>query len=317
MHKRYQLIRNKKGGLLMEWQQLEYFQKLANIQHMTRAAELLSISQPALSRSIARLEDELGVPLFERQGRSIILNRYGAMFLKRVNNIMQEYQDGLHEIQELVDPNRGEVSLGFLHTLGTNVVPDLIRLFRKEFPDIHFQLIQNHTHTQLKQLKSGELDLSLLAAMEVEKPIQWTELWRDELYLIVPIYHPLAMKKSITLKELADESFILLKKGYALRITVDEIFEKVGITPKITFVGDEVGTVAGFVANGLGFSLLPDGEEINPRKIAKIHISDVKCERIIGMAWAEGRYLSPAAKQFQKFILDFFEARKKAAKELK
>ena len=116
----------------MEWQQLEYFQMLAKIQHMTKAAEQLSISQPALSRSIARLEDELGVPLFERQGRSIRLNRYGELFVKRVHNIMREYQAGLQEIQQIVDPNHGEVSLGFLHTLGTNVVPDLIRHFRKK-----------------------------------------------------------------------------------------------------------------------------------------------------------------------------------------
>ncbi|MFJ8261349.1 LysR substrate-binding domain-containing protein [Rummeliibacillus sp. NPDC094406] len=291
----------------MEWQQLEYFQVLARIQHMTKAAEQLSISQPALSRSIARLEDELGVPLFERQGRSIILNRYGEIFVKRVHNIMREYQDGLHEIQEIVDPNHGEVSLGFLHTLGTNVVPDLIMQFRKQHHDIHFTLKQNHTHLQLKQLQSGELDLCLIAEMETEKPIQWTELWREELFAIVPIWHPLATHRTITMKELANESFILLKKGYALRVQLDGLFKKAHFAPKITFEGDEVATVAGFVAAGLGVSILPDGEELNPKRIAKIHISDLKLERVIGMAWSEGRFLSPATKQFQQFILDYFK----------
>lgn len=291
----------------MEWQQLEYFEVLAKIQHMTKAAEQLSISQPALSRSIARLEDELGVPLFERQGRSISLNRYGEIFLKRVHNIMREYQNGLHEIQELVDPNHGEISLGFLHTLGTNIVPDLIMHFRKQHHDIHFKLKQNHTHLQLKQLQSGELDLCLLADMEVEKPIQWTELWREEMFAIVPTWHPFASRDSITLKELTNDSFILLKKGYALRIQLDSIFKKAHFTPTITFEGDEVATVAGFVAAGLGVSILPDGEEINVKRIAKIHISDFKLERVIGMAWTEGRYLSPATKQFQQFILDYFK----------
>lgn len=291
----------------MEWQQLEYFEVLAKIQHMTKAAEQLSISQPALSRSIARLEDELGVPLFERQGRSISLNRYGEIFLKRVHNIMREYQNGLHEIQELIDPNHGEISLGFLHTLGTNIVPDLIMHFRKQHHDIHFKLKQSHTHLQLKQLQSGELDLCLLADMEVEKPIQWTELWREEMFAIVPTWHPFASRDSITLKELANDSFILLKKGYALRIQLDSIFKKAHFTPTITFEGDEVATVAGFVAAGLGVSILPDGEEINIKRIAKIHISDFKLERVIGMAWTEGRYLSPATKQFQQFILDYFK----------
>ncbi|GEK35323.1 LysR family transcriptional regulator [Kurthia sibirica] len=291
----------------MEWQQLEYFQMLAKIQHMTKAAELLSISQPALSRSIARLEDELGVPLFERRGRSISLNRYGELFVKRVHNIMLEYQAGLSEIQQIIDPNHGEVSLGFLHTLGTNVVPDVIRHFREEHENIHFSLKQNHTHLQLLALQNGDLDLCLLAEMDVEKPIQWRELWRENLLAIVPSDHPFASKSSITLAELATESFVLLKKGYALRIQIDELFTENNVTPKITFEGDEVATVAGFVAAGLGVSLLPEGDDMNHSKVTSIPLEDVTAERVIGMAWSEGRYLSPAAKKFQQFIFDYFQ----------
>lgn len=295
----------------MEWQQLEYFQVLAKVQHMTKSAELLSISQPALSRSIARLEDELGVPLFERQGRSIRLNRYGELFVHRVHNIMREYQIGLTEIQQIVDPNHGEVSLGFLHTLGTNVVPDLIRNFRKENENIHFSLKQNHTHLQLLELKSGDLDLCLLAEMDVEKPIEWRELWREKLLAIVPSNHALAEKSSITLNELASESFVLMKKGYALRTQLDDLFTEKNIVPKITFEGDEVATVSGFVAAGLGVSILPEGDEINQSRITKIPISDVMAERVIGMAWSEGRYLSPAAQKFQQFIFNYFQKNEK------
>lgn len=294
----------------MEWQRLEYFQTLARVQHMTRAAELLSISQPALSRSIASLEEEIGVPLFDRHGRSILLNRYGTMFLERVNRIMNEMRDGLEDIQQLINPEQGVVSLGFLHTLGTSTVPTLIRAFHKQYPYITFQFKQNHTHTQLKQLKSGELDLCLLASIDYEKPISWTELWRDELFIIVPINHPLANRKSIALKEIIQESFISMKKGYALRNTTDNIFAQANLEPKITFEGDEVATVAGFVTAGLGFSILPHGEEIIPTKIAKLRIEDMKCERVIGMARVENRYLSPAAINFQQFILNHFQKKK-------
>lgn len=280
---------------------------LAKIQHMTKAAEKLSISQPALSRSIARLEDELGVPLFERQGRSIHLNRYGELFEHRVERILNEYQLGLKELQQLVDPNHGEISLGFLHTLGTNIVPDLIRLFRTKHPDIHFSLKQNYTHLQLKHLLSGDLDLCLMAKMDVPKPIHWTELWRDELFAIVPSDHPLSKRSSITIHELANESFILMKPGYALRLQADYLFEQAKFQPRITFEGDEVSTVAGFVIAGLGVSILPDGLEINQKGISKLHITGMNAERIIGMAWSEGRYLSPAAKAFQQFIFDYFD----------
>lgn len=291
----------------MEWQQLEYFQTLARMQHVTRAAEALLISQPALSRSIARLEEELGVPLFERQGRSIKLNRYGELFLQRVNRMLKEFHEGKQELQDLVDPGHGEVSLGFLHTLGTNLIPDLIGAFRTHFPKINFQLRQNHTYWLLEQLKLGELDLCLLASMEPKPPIQWMELWREELFVIVPKGHRLAGCESITLQEVADESFICLKKGYALRMTTDQLFQQAGIAPAITFEGEEAATVAGLVAAGLGVSLLPDLKGVDQSKITKIRVRWPKCERVIGMAWVEDRYLSPAAKQFQRFVIDFFQ----------
>jgi DNA-binding transcriptional LysR family regulator len=291
----------------MEWQQLEYFQTLARMQHMTRAAETLSISQPALSRSIARLEEELGVPLFDRQGRSIILNRYGHLFFMRVNRILKEFQEAKQEIQDLIDPEHGEVSLGFLHTLGTNLIPDLIGSFRSLYPKINFQLRQNHSYWLLEQLRAGELDLCLLASMEPNLPIEWKRLWSEELFVIVPKGHRLAHRESIMLKEIADESFIFIKKGYALRITTDQLFQQAGITANITFEGEEVATVAGLVAAGLGVSLLPDLKGLDQSKLSKIRVRWPKCERVIGLAWVEGRYLSPAAKQFQQFVLDYFQ----------
>ncbi len=115
----------------MEWNQLQYFQVMARLQHFTRAAETLLISQPALSRSISRLEEELGVTLFDRQGHTVTLNRYGQVFLNRVNCAMQEISEGIKEIQHLVDPSKGSVSLGFVHSQGSNLVPDLLGLFRK------------------------------------------------------------------------------------------------------------------------------------------------------------------------------------------
>ncbi len=120
----------------MEWNQLEYFQTVARVQHMTHASEILSISQPALSRSIARLEAELGVQLFERQGRSIILNSYGQLFLKRVNRIIKEFHEGKQELKDLLDPEYGMVSLGFLHTLGPEIIPNLIGAFRTHYPKV-------------------------------------------------------------------------------------------------------------------------------------------------------------------------------------
>lgn len=292
----------------MEWQQLHYFQTLARMQHMTRAAEALSLSQPALSRSISRLEEELGVPLFSRQGRTIALNRYGQLFLQRVNRILQEFESGKQELRDLIHPEHGEIALGFLHTLGTSLIPELIGAFRQHAPMARFQLMQSHSYSLLEHLHAGELDLCLLAeSTETRLPIQWRPLWSEEIFAIVPLGHRLADAPSILLEEIADEPFVFLKKGYALRRTTDALFQQLGLTPKITFEGEEAATVAGLVAAGLGVSLLPDLRGLDKSKIVQIPIREPACKRVIGMAWMEGRYLPPVAVRFQEFVVEQFE----------
>ncbi|MEC1671711.1 MULTISPECIES: LysR family transcriptional regulator [Bacillus] len=290
----------------MEWEQLEYFQTLARIQHVTKAAETLSITQPALSRSIVRLENYLGVPLFDRQGRSITLNKYGERFLKRVDSIMKEFTEGREEIQSLLQPDQGEVSLGFLHTLGTTIVPNLIGAFKDQYPNVHFQLNQSHSNQLLDKLKSGELDLCLLASFPVESNIMWKPLWKEELFLFLPKHHVLATRQEITLNDIAHEPFVLMKEGFALRVTIDHIFEQVNITPNIVFEGEEAATIAGFVAAGLGVSILPDFKGLDQTNIAKVHISWPRFERTVGISWIEGKYLSPVAENFKQYIINQF-----------
>ncbi|QJC96949.1 Transcriptional regulator, LysR family [Bacillus mojavensis] len=290
----------------MEWEQLEYFQTLARIQHVTKAAETLSITQPALSRSIVRLENYLGVPLFDRQGRSITLNKYGGRFLKRVDSIMKEFTEGREEIQSLLQPDQGEVSLGFLHTLGTTIVPNLIGAFKDQYPNVHFQLNQSHSNQLLDKLKSGELDLCLLASFPVESNIMWKPLWKEELFLFLPKHHVLATRQEITLNDIAHEPFVLMKEGFALRVTIDHIFEQVNITPNIVFEGEEAATIAGFVAAGLGVSILPDFKGLDQTNIAKVRISWPRFERTVGISWIEGKYLSPVAENFKQYIINQF-----------
>lgn len=290
----------------MEWQQIEYFQVVARLQHITRAAETLLISQPALSRSIARLEEELGVPLFERQGRSIILNSYGQLFLKRVDRMINEFQDGKKEIQDLLDPDYGEVSFGFMPTLGTYLIPNLISSFRVNYPNVNYRFKQNGNDLLLKQLESNEIDFCLVSSIEAKSQFQWVQLWREELFIIVPSSHHLANHESITLQEIANEPFVLLEKGNGLRGIADQLFQEAGISPKITFEGEEVHTIAAFVAAGLGVTLIPEFKGIDWDKISRIRLRTPNCQREIGLAWVEGRYLSPAAKRFRQFIINYF-----------
>jgi len=292
----------------MELQQLLYFRKVAELQHFTRAAEELSVSQPALSRAVARLEEELGLQLFEREGRSVRLNRYGQVFLGRVERILQEVEASRHEMADLAGTEHGTVALAFLHTLGVRLVPDLLRHFRQDHPQIGFQLWQNASEVILGQLEAGEIDLCLSSPFFRSgiPNLGWADLFTEELYLIVPPDHALAGKGSAELREVADSDFISLKPSTGLRQLSDDLCLQAGFTPRILFEGEEVATIRGLVNAGLGVALIPAPAEPEQLGAEWLHVSSPVCRRTIGLAWMKGRYLSGAAQLFRDFVLSRF-----------
>jgi DNA-binding transcriptional LysR family regulator len=292
---------------MMEWQQLEYFQTVARLEHFTRAAEQLSITQPALSRAIANLEAELGVPLFHRQGRSVRLNRYGERFLERSSRALLEIHEAREELKQWLDPDSGTVSLSFLKSLGIAAVPGLLSGFLEQLPGIRFRLSQNSTHEMLDQLDRGEVDFVLSSTTEHREGIRWDSLWQEEIYAYAPQGHSLARHGSgaVELAELAAEPFIALKQGYGLRTIADQLFRQAGMNPRILFEAEDVMTVIGFVSAGLGVSLLPRIPGLEQTAV-RLHIAGPGCRRTIGLARKEEGYLSPPALRFRQFLLERF-----------
>lgn len=296
----------KNGGIFqMEWHQIQYFQTVAKTEHITRAAELLSISQPALSRSISKLEEELGVPLFDRKGRNILLNRFGKMFLHRVERSIKEIEIGKEEIQDVIHPDRGTISLAFLHSLGINFIPEIVSSFQNLHPNVRFQLNQASSYHVLEQLKKGEVDVALVSFHQEHKEVIRQPLLIEELFLIVSVHHPLAESEEVELNVIKDEPFIAFKDGYGLRTITDLLCSQAEFSPNVVFEGEEIGTVAGLVAAKLGVSLVPDITIIDKSKVKLIRISQPICTRTIGIAWKEGRYLSPVTKRFIHYVEGF------------
>ncbi|MBP2650886.1 MAG: transcriptional regulator, LysR family [Firmicutes bacterium] len=289
----------------MEWHQLEYFKTLATVQHFTRAAEILSISQPALSRSIAKLEEEIGFPLFNRSGKQISLNRYGFVFLQYVRESLQKVEDGKKIIQDMVNPNHGIISLAFLLSLGTNIVPQLLSTYKTNHPSVQFRLFQSSTSTLLDQLEKGTVDLCLCARAINRETIAWQPLFNQEIFAVVPTTHHLAHRTSIELSELADDPLVTLKKDYGLRVLTDSFFESIGAHPAIAFEGEEILTLAGLVEANMGVALIPHNIALNQAHVSFIPISRPKCYRTIAMAWVKNRYMSPPVEQFKDFIITF------------
>lgn len=292
----------------MELNQLEYFLTVAKLQHVTRAAEALSITQPALSHSIARLEEELGVPLFERSGRNVRLNRYGRLFARRVESILQEIRRGKQELAELIHPETGLVSIAYLNILGVRMIPHLIRQFNQRYPNVRFEL-QAGTHSFiLQQLEEGLCDFCIASPQKMRKEgTVWQPLTSHELYAVVPHHHRLAAKGEIDLQDLADDSFIGLSESCGLRMTIDDIFLDAGFQPRVSYEVEDLHTVAGFVSAGLGVALLPKVKELEMDGVAWLKVRKPRCVCLVGLEWKEGRYISPAAKLFRDFLLEKYQ----------
>ncbi|WP_139990891.1 LysR family transcriptional regulator [Paenibacillus paridis] len=286
----------------MELTQLEYFLKVARMEHLTKAAESLSITQPALSHSILKLEAELGVPLFERKGRNLKINRYGLMFSKHVEKILQEVQRGKKEIEEHSNPDSGVIHLAYLNILGVDLIPNLIRDYQKMNPAISFELSQGDKGAILNQVEEGYSDLMITSEKPINDTFEWVPMLSLPLYLVVSIEHRLAKKTSVSLGEITGEPFVGLKHNCSLKNSLLTRVHHMNFTLASTYDAEDLQTVAGFVAAGLGISVLPKTAGLNIEGLRWIPIEEEGWCWEVGLQLKKARYLSPATNLFVKFI---------------
>lgn len=289
----------------MDIQQLINFKVLAEVANVTRAAEKLSLTQSALSKSIARLEDDIGMPLFERSRKGVTLNKYGKEFLIYAERAIQEIQEARSKINQMIDPSKGIISIGFIPTLSTNFIPNLIRMFLKEAPNIQFQLSQGSTVKILKKLTSGEIDIVFGTSESGIEHVQAYPLIKEELKLIVPKFHRFSERKSVALKEVEDEMFVHYQAGLTLRATIDSFCKEAGFIPKVTIEGSEDEIIAGLVEANCGVAIIPYTPKLENNDVVILSITEPKCERAIEMVWRDDRL--PAVNQLRKFIITNLE----------
>ncbi|MBT2723122.1 LysR family transcriptional regulator [Bacillus sp. ISL-46] len=289
----------------MEFLQLQYFQTVARLEHMTKAAEELQIAQPSLSKTIARLEEDLGVPLFDRKNRQLRLNDYGKLFLDRVNRIFLELNEGKREIAERAHQRQTQITLAVSIP---RVLPELLSSFLKLFPEIKFQQVLESTSSMKSRLEKAEIDFGISSVPIEGTDIVWEPLMTEEIYLIVPPEHRLSRREEIFLNEVKDEPIIGMNTGFGFRNLTDEFCRKAGFVPNIAFEGDEPGVIGDLVKQGLGIAFIPEISWLhhtNPFP-NKLRIIEPKCQRTIGLGWSKRRYLSEAGQEFRQYVIEYF-----------
>ncbi|TMU94137.1 LysR family transcriptional regulator [Streptomyces sp. DASNCL29] len=281
---------------------LAQFAAVARHEHVTRAAQELGVPQSTLSRAMVRLEEDLGVSLFARRGRTVALTPAGRTFLRSVERALAEVDRAAESVRADADPGAGLVSFGFLHTLGTETVPGLIRSFRVDHPRVRFQLVQNYGEAMIERMRAGGLDLCLTAPVPDAPDLVARRLDEQRLRLVVPDDHRLAGRRRIRLAEAASELFVTLEPGYGLRRITDALCAEAGFTPRIAFEGEEAETLRGLVAAGLGVALLPPPAVPRPG-VAELTVTAPRAVREIGVAWLDGHPDTPPVAAFKKFLL--------------
>ncbi|MGA5167181.1 MULTISPECIES: LysR family transcriptional regulator [Streptomyces] len=288
-------------GLLLA-PRLAYFAAVARHEHVTRAAHDLGVPQSTLSRAMVRLERDLGVSLFARKGRTLSLTPAGRTFLASAERALGEVERATDAVRADADPSAGRVAFGFLHTMGSETVPGLIRAFRADHPKVRFTLVQNYGEAMIERLRAGDLDLCLTSPVPDAPDLVARRLDEQRLRLVVPDDHRLAGRKRVRLAEAADETFVTLEPGYGLRRITDALCAEAGFAPRIAFEGEEAETLRGLVAAGLGVALLPPPAVARPG-VVELTVTAPRAAREIGVAWLDGHPDTPPVAAFKRFLL--------------
>lgn len=288
----------------MNLQQLEYFKVVSQTNNFTTASNILSITQPALSKAISKLEEELDVQLFEREGRNIKITKYGEVFLKYAESALNDIEKGIEKIHDMKTNNDNIISIASTYCIGATFIPFLISNFINSHIQTRFNFNNQSTEEIFKDLKYERVDLGFFDSIEkIDKysEIETILVKKEEYVLIVPKNHHLANREEVELKELKDEYFIAYNdRNNEKKISYSEL---IGYTPKIAVEPTEATMLASLVAAGAGIAIILNTPMINTNKLSIIKIKDYIGRKNIYMGWNRNSYYSKTIEEFKKYVI--------------
>ena len=296
----------------MNLNQLYYFKTVAELEHYTKAAEKLNISQPTLSHSISAMEKELGANLFEKQGRNVVLTKFGRVYMFYVENALTQLELGKNQIERLVSEGGGHVGLAYMTSVGTNFVPDAIAGFLNDpqNKNISFSCYEGNTKTLLYNLKREKYDLVFCSKVEEETDVEFIPVHEQILVVIVPEGHPLAEREKVTIQDICPYPLVSYTKESGMRRIIDDMFAKAQIMPNIFCQFEDVNSMAGLVAGNQGIAIVTDSRALDNYQIKKLELDTPYSRRTVYLAYVLNRYLPPAVEKFKDFIIQRTKTKK-------
>ncbi|MEZ6049842.1 MAG: LysR family transcriptional regulator [Planctomycetaceae bacterium] len=286
----------------MELDQLRYFLKVAERGNFTRAAEELMISQPALSRSIQKLESELGQPVFERKTRSVSLTEAGTLLQARAQQVLSILEDTKAEITD--DGKSGRIRVGAIPTIAPYFLPEILRRFSAAHPQATVTVQENTTNVLLKSCEQGEIDLAIVALPISAKHLEIEELFQEELLLVLPPNHPLAHKSRIRLSDVEPYPFVLLDEAHCLSDNIVSFCHQRSVQPVAVERTSQLTMVQELVSLDHGVSMIPAMARRRDQSDRRIYrsLTSPKPIRTIAVAWNPYRFQSRLLQAFRECL---------------
>ena len=289
----------------MELLQLRYFLELAKTEHMTLTSANLHISQPALSSTIKKLEQELGVPLFERRGRNIRLSRYGKVYKEYVQEVFFNLETGRKVIRRMKDSTDNTIRLG---VLSPYVWMDMFAAFHEAHPEVIINRYSMEGNEYVDALLSGKIDMYIGGINNVfHRKLAYATLYTDAMVLLVNNENPLSKYREADLRTCENENFINLDRDTNLQQFISTFYEAAGFNPRVVMevdytLRDEM------VEQNYGISITTErsAKKTRAKNVSYLHITYPPFRRKLGLVWNDGMVFSPSVEKFRKFALDYY-----------
>lgn len=287
----------------MTLNQLSYFRTVARTENYHTAADELYISQPSLSRSMDSLEKELGVLLFEKSGRGIVLTKSGRLFLEYVDRILEECEIAVYKMKELSSTG-GRIDIGYVFPLANYYIPHMVRSFLDlpENKSVTFGFAQNRTSSIIHDVKKGILDVGFCAYAENEEELEFFPIIKQEMVIITNLDHPLALHGKLSIYELENYPVIGYERISALGRYTNRLYRNIGIKPDIICECPDENSIQALVREGFGIALVASVDALNENEVSIHSLSDVDLVHYVNMVWLKNHYQMPAIKRFIDYM---------------
>ncbi len=256
----------------MNLRDLKYIVEVAREKNFARASAKVFVSQPALSMQIKKLEETLGVEIFERDKQNFLITPVGAEIIKKAEIILQESEEIKMIAKNSKDPHKGEIRIGAFPTVASYFLPNFVKNIHKKFPHLKIFLIEAKSDELIAKLKNGELDFCLLAMPIADDNLIGEKIFSEKFLLATPKGHPFSKKSKIQIKELKNQELMLLEDGHCLRDQALEICSMVRAYENQDFRATSLETLRQMVANGTGITLIPEIAVRSDDKISYVKI---------------------------------------------